>query len=87
MEQKLLAIKANRSANSNKGIGAVTIDRRGDEEIVLRFLGKRLAWGQSARQVRLDMGLAEELCRLLNDELDCMPEPGVVLPPVTGHGV
>jgi hypothetical protein len=41
-----------------------------DDVVTLRFIGQ-VKWGESAaRQVRLDRKLAEQLTRLLNDELD-----------------
>jgi hypothetical protein len=41
-----------------------------DEVVTLRFMQERNAWGQPARQVRLDRKLAEQLSQLLNYELD-----------------
>jgi hypothetical protein len=40
-----------------------------DETVTLRFMSKAGAWGQPARQVRIDRRLAEQLSRLLLDEL------------------
>ncbi len=40
-----------------------------DEMLTLRFVGNA-QWGGSARQVRIDKKLAEQLLRLLNDELE-----------------
>ena len=41
-----------------------------DRAVTLRFLADGAAWGQSSRQVRLDRNVAEELCRMLNYELE-----------------
>jgi hypothetical protein len=40
-----------------------------DEMLTLRFMGN-VNWGEQARQVRIDKKLAEQLLRLLNDELE-----------------
>jgi hypothetical protein len=40
-----------------------------DSVVTFRFLADK-TWGQRARQVRLDRRLAEQLSRLLMDELD-----------------
>jgi hypothetical protein len=39
-----------------------------DEVVTLRFLGA-VNWGEQTRQVLLDRNLAEQLSRLLNEEL------------------
>ena len=40
-----------------------------DEFVTLRFIGSR-QWGEQARQVRIERSVAEQLVRLLNDELE-----------------
>jgi hypothetical protein len=40
-----------------------------DEAVTLRFM-ETLEWGRPVQQVRLDRRLAEQLTRLLNDELE-----------------
>lgn len=41
-----------------------------DQVVTLRFMAGDTIWGQPARQVRLDRKLAEELSRLLANELE-----------------
>jgi len=41
-----------------------------DEMVTLRFMSGDLQWGQPARQIRIDRKLAEELSRLLANELE-----------------
>lgn len=38
--------------------------------VTLRFMAEGTVWGQPARQVRIDRRLAEQLSRLLADELE-----------------
>jgi hypothetical protein len=40
-----------------------------DDYVTLRFVGGR-QWGEQARQVKIDRSVAEQLVRLLNDELE-----------------
>ncbi len=40
-----------------------------NQVVTLRFLGQT-SWGEAARQVRIDRTLAEQLARLLRDELE-----------------
>ena len=40
-----------------------------EDFLTLRFIGNP-QWGEKARQVRIDKQVAEQLLRLLNDELD-----------------
>jgi hypothetical protein len=49
--------------------GIVAIDRFGEQELILKFLSKD-QWGQPAKEVHLDMRLAEQLKRLLEEELE-----------------
>jgi hypothetical protein len=41
-----------------------------DSVVTLRFMPQGSGWGQPARQVRIDRKLAEQLSRLLADELE-----------------
>lgn len=68
MEQRALAF-VGKGGYGMKEIGAVTLDRQDEAQIILRFLGTKAAWGQPGRQIRLDIAMAEELRRLLNAEL------------------
>jgi hypothetical protein len=40
-----------------------------DEYVTLRFMGGS-TWGEKSRQVRIEKQVAEQLVRLLNDELE-----------------
>jgi hypothetical protein len=40
-----------------------------DQYVTLRFVGSR-QWGEQTRQVRIERSVAEQLVRLLNDELE-----------------
>jgi len=69
MVQTALPLKNARGASyslpESAEVVGVTSEERG---VMLRFLD-HATWGRPVRQVRLDRKLAEELTRLLNDEL------------------
>ncbi|MBW3538039.1 hypothetical protein KY386_00930 [Candidatus Parcubacteria bacterium] len=48
----------------------MAIDRDDDRDLILRFLSKSVTWGEPSRLVRIDLRLAEQLWRLLEDELE-----------------
>lgn len=50
--------------------GVVALDRHDNEEIILRFLDSAPEWGGPVKEIRLDFDLAEQLQRLLADELE-----------------
>lgn len=41
-----------------------------DRVVTIRFMSQGTQWGEAARQIRLDRHLAEQLSRLLADELE-----------------
>ncbi|HSH31939.1 MAG TPA: hypothetical protein VK963_04710 [Candidatus Saccharimonadales bacterium] len=72
MEQNRLPLTQSEHEGWSKmepSAGVVAIDREDDRDIILRFLSKSVAWGEP-RMVRIDVGLAEQLRRLLHDELE-----------------
>jgi hypothetical protein len=70
MTQTKLRLKNNRSVKREAPEFAEAIGLTCEDEVItLRFIGDA-HWGQRTRQVRLDKNLAEQLSRLLNDELD-----------------
>jgi hypothetical protein len=73
MRQKTMAldrVKWNRSGVLSGTAGVVALDRQENEEIVLRFLDAAPHWGSPVREIRMDFNLAEQLQRLLADELE-----------------
>ncbi len=71
MVQKSLPIHGRRGARREvSDLAAVVGVSSDDEAVTLRFLAERAEWGQTSQQVRLDRGVAEELCRMLNYELE-----------------
>lgn len=63
-------VKWSRSGVLSGAAGVVALDRHDNEGIVLRFLDAAPEWGSPVKEVRLDFDLAEQLQRLLADELE-----------------
>ncbi len=63
-------VKWNRSGVLSGAAGVVALDRREDQEIILRFLDAAPGWGSPVKEIRMDFDLAEQLQRLLTDELE-----------------
>jgi len=71
MTQTKLRLKERRNVSEKASEYAEVVGLTYEDEVVtLRFMPVRSAWGQPARQVRLDRKLAEQLSQLLNYELD-----------------
>ena len=71
MTQTKLRLKERRAVSEKSSEYAEVVGLTCEDEVVtLRFMQERSPWGQSARQVRLDRKLAEQLSQLLNYELD-----------------
>jgi hypothetical protein len=70
MVQTALPIK-NKKSSGNRSESAKAVGLSCTDDVVtLQFLSDASAWGQPLRQIRLDRKVAEELSRLLNDELE-----------------
>lgn len=73
MEQSTLPLtrcQGEQSRIASPSAGEVAIDRDDDRDLILRFLSKSVTWGEPSRLVRIDLRLAEQLWRLLEDELE-----------------
>jgi hypothetical protein len=58
-------------------VTVVAIDRREEDDVVLRFLINEVSWDVHAREVRLTKDLAEQLMEMLVEELEV---PARVMP-------
>lgn len=75
MRQKVMAldnVKWSRRETLSGPAGVVALDRNEDEGIVLRFLSSAPEWGSPVKEIRMDFDLAEQLQRLLADELEVL---------------
>jgi hypothetical protein len=73
MTQKRLKVRSNQTASTQMSDTATAVGLAYDDDIVtLRFM-ETLKWGRPVRQVKLDRNLAEQLNRLLTDELEDAP--------------
>jgi hypothetical protein len=72
MVQKVLPLKRYNQATVELPETAQAVGLRCEDSVVtLRFMAEETArWGQPARLVRIDRKLAEQLSRLLADELE-----------------
>ncbi len=71
MQQQNLFFETLRGAEAKNVDSAmvVALDQEEDQQITLRFIMDGLSWGGPAKQVRLERDMAEQLVRLLADEL------------------
>ena len=71
MVQKVLPFKGYRAEALLQPETAQAVGLKCEDQVVtLRFMADGTRWGESARQIKLDRRLAEQLSRLLADELE-----------------
>jgi hypothetical protein len=68
-QARLLKVRSRSDVGSDQGFAEAVGLSSQDEILTLRFV-ETAKWGQPARQVQIDRKVAEQLSRLLNDELD-----------------
>lgn len=70
MQRTLSLLEVESSASVTNEAAQVVGLRCDDDVVTLRFMGDPTSWGQPARLIKLDRKVAEQLSRILNDELD-----------------
>jgi hypothetical protein len=68
-QAKLLEVKKHRGISRNREFAEAVGLSSHDEIVTLRFV-ENVSWGKPARLIQIDRKVAEQLTRLLNDELD-----------------
>jgi len=68
-QAKLLEVKGHKDISRNREFAEAVGLSSEDEIVTLRFV-ENASWGRPARLIQIDRKVAEQLTRLLNDELD-----------------